>query len=159
MQSKDKILDTDHLLELVARWKGDNQKIVFTNGCFDIVHLGHIDYLEKARALGDKLVVALNTDASVSKLKGPSRPVVDEYARARLIASFSFVDAVTYFAEATPYELIQTIVPDILVKGDDYTLDNIVGADIVMGNGGNVSTIELVKGYSTSKIIDKIKNS
>ena len=151
-------MDSAQLLEQVAQWKRENQKIVFTNGCFDIVHLGHVDYLEKARALGDKLVVGLNTDASVSKLKGSSRPVVDEYARARMIASFSFVDAVAYFGEDTPYELIKLIMPDILVKGDDYTLDNIVGADIVMANGGNVSTITLVDGYSTSKIIDKIKN-
>lgn len=157
MQSKDKILDTNQVLEKVAEWKDAKQKVVFTNGCFDIVHLGHIDYLEKAKALGDKLIVALNTDASVRKLKGSTRPVVEEYARARMIASFSFVDAVTYFGEDTPYELIQAIVPDILVKGDDYTLDNIVGADIVMSNGGNVSTIELVKGYSTSNIIEKIK--
>lgn len=158
MPSKDKILDLDRLLKLVVQWKKEKQKVVFTNGCFDIVHLGHVDYLEKARALGDKLVVALNTDASVHRLKGPTRPVVNEYARARMIASFSFVDAVTYFSEDTPYELIKQIVPDILVKGDDYSLDNIVGADIVMGNGGNVSTIQLVEGYSTTKIIDKIKN-
>src|SRR5690606_28362458 len=158
MRSKDKILDLGQLLELVAKWKKENQKVVFTNGCFDIVHLGHVDYLEKTRELGDKLVVGLNTDASVSRLKGPARPVVDEYARARMITSFSFVDAVTYFEEDTPYELIKKIIPDILVKGDDYSLDNIVGADIVMGNGGNVSTIQLVEGYSTTKIIDKIKN-
>lgn len=158
MRSKDKILDLGQLLELVAKWKEEGQKVVFTNGCFDIVHLGHVDYLEKARELGDKLVVGLNTDASVSRLKGPARPVVDEYARARMIASFSFVDAVTYFDEDTPYELIKQLVPDILVKGDDYTLDNIVGADIVMGNGGKVSTIKLVDGYSTTKIIRKIKN-
>src|SRR5690554_448594 len=158
MPSKDKILDLERLLKLVVQWKKEKQKVVFTNGCFDIVHLGHVDYLEKARALGDKLVVALNTDASVHRLKGPTRPVVNEYARARMIASFSFVDAVTYFSEDTPYELIKQIVPDILVKGDDYSLDNIVGADIVMGNGGNVSTIKLVDGYSTTKIIGKIKN-
>lgn len=159
MPSKDKILDRSQLSELVSKWKDEKQKVVFTNGCFDIVHLGHIDYLEKAQALGNKLVVGLNTDASVRRIKGPTRPVVDEYARARMIASFVFVDAVTFFDEDTPYELIKQIIPDILVKGDDYTLDNIIGADIVMSNGGNVSTIALVKGYSTSKIIDKIKNT
>lgn len=159
MPSKDKILDRSQLSELVSKWKDEKQKVVFTNGCFDIVHLGHIDYLEKAQALGDKLVVGLNTDASVRRIKGPTRPVVDEYARARMVASLAFVDAVTFFDEDTPYELIKEIVPDILVKGDDYTLDNIIGADIVMSNGGNVSTIALVKGYSTSKIIDKIKNT
>src|SRR5699024_2363431 len=153
MQSKDKILDSQQLKQKVAEWKRAHQTIVFTNGCFDIVHLGHIDYLEKARNLGDKLIVGLNTDASVHRLKGLTRPVVNEYARARMIASLSFVDAVTYFDEDTPYELIKHVVPDILVKGDDYTISNIIGADIVMNNGGKVSTIALVEGYSTTKII------
>ena len=157
MQSKDKILNLPKMLQKVAEWKKAHQTIVFTNGCFDIVHLGHIDYLEKARNLGDKLMVGLNTDASVLRLKGPTRPVVNEYARARMIASLAFVDAVTYFDEDTPYELIRQIVPDILVKGNDYSISNIIGADIVMNNGGKVSTIALVEGYSTTKIIEKIK--
>src|SRR5690606_8770159 len=135
------------------------KRIVFTNGCFDIVHLGHIDYLEKARALGDKLVLGLNTDASVSALKGAARPVVDETARARLMAAMEFVDAVILFSEPTPLQLIQTISPDILVKGDDYTVENIVGADFVTSNGGEVKTIPLVKGYSTSTIIEKIRRA
>nr|WP_169705032.1 D-glycero-beta-D-manno-heptose 1-phosphate adenylyltransferase [Runella slithyformis] len=138
-------------------WQAESKKIVFTNGCFDIVHLGHIDYLEKARALGHKLVLGLNTDASVSKLKGPLRPVVNEYARARLMAALEFVDAVILFGEPTPLELIQTICPDILVKGDDYTPQNIVGADFVIARGGEVLTIALVQGYSTSSLIEKIK--
>lgn len=138
-------------------WQAEGKKIVFTNGCFDIVHLGHIDYLEKARALGQKLVLGLNTDASVSKLKGPLRPVVNEYARARLMAALEFVDAVILFGEPTPLELIQTICPDILVKGDDYTPQNIVGADFVVERGGEVLTIALVQGYSTSLLIEKIK--
>jgi D-glycero-beta-D-manno-heptose 1-phosphate adenylyltransferase len=155
----DKILSWETGAATARTWQAEGKKIVFTNGCFDIVHLGHIDYLEKARALGDKLVLGLNTDASVSKLKGPLRPVVNEYARARLMAALSFVDAVILFGEPTPLELIQTICPDILVKGDDYTVDNIVGADFVVNRGGAVITVPLVKGYSTTSLIEKIKNS
>jgi len=154
-----KILSLDELKEVVSNWHSSGEKIVFTNGCFDIIHLGHIDYLEKARNLGDKLIVALNTDKSVKKLKGNTRPVVDEYARTRMMASLEFVDAVTLFDEDTPLELITEILPDILVKGSDYLTENIVGANIVMNNGGKVETVDLVDGYSTSSIIDKIKNS
>lgn len=155
----DKIMSWEVAAQVAREWQAEGKKIVFTNGCFDIVHLGHIDYLEKSRALGDKLVLGLNTDASVSRLKGPSRPVVNEYARARLMAALSFVDTVILFDEPTPLELIQTICPDILVKGDDYTPQNIVGADFVVGRGGEVKTIALVKGYSTTSLIEKIKNS
>lgn len=157
MPSKEKIIDRKQLEGKVAEWKKDNQKIVFTNGCFDIMHLGHIDYLEKARALGDKLVVGINTDASVKRLKGAARPVVNEYSRARMMAAMEFVDAVTAFEEDTPYELIKAILPDILVKGDDYKIDNIIGSDIVINNGGRVATIALVEGYSTTELIKKIK--
>ena len=155
----EKIMSWEAAAQVAREWQAEGKKIVFTNGCFDIVHLGHIDYLEKSRALGDKLVLGLNTDASVSRLKGPSRPVVNEYARARLMAALSFVDTVILFDEPTPLELIQTICPDILVKGDDYTPQNIVGADFVVGRGGEVKTIALVKGYSTTSLIEKIKNS
>lgn len=158
MPTKDKILDQVQLDTLVAEWKKENNAIVFTNGCFDIVHLGHIDYLEKARALGDKLVVGINTDHSVQRLKGLSRPVVGELARARMLAAMEFVDAVAFFDEDTPLKLISRLLPHILVKGDDYKIDNIIGADIVIENGGKVETISLVPGYSTTKIIDKIKN-
>ncbi len=158
IKTESKISPLKLLLNEVNKWKKNGDKIVFTNGCFDIVHLGHIDYLQKARNLGDKLIVGINSDESVSELKGPTRPVVNEYARQRMIASFEFVDAVVLFSEETPFNLIQNILPDILVKGDDYTIENIVGADIVLENGGNVETIELVKGYSTSKIIKLIKN-
>lgn len=154
-----KILTREKASEIVAGWQEAGEKIVFTNGCFDIVHLGHIDYLEKARALGDKLVLGLNTDASVSRLKGPLRPVVDEQARARLMAALSFVDAVILFDEPTPLQLIEALGPDILVKGDDYTPETIVGADFVMSRGGEVKTIPLVKGYSTSSIIEKIRQA
>ena len=145
--------------QFVAEWQAAGQKVVFTNGCFDIVHLGHIDYLEKARALGDRLVVGLNTDASVSRLKGPLRPVVNEYARARLIAALAFVDTVILFDEPTPQALIEALRPDILTKGDDYTIETIVGAEFVLANGGAVKTIPLVQGYSTTALIEKIKQS
>ena len=155
--TESKILSREGAVEQAARWRSEGQRIVFTNGCFDIVHLGHIDYLEKARQLGDKLILGLNTDASVSCIKGPLRPVVNEYARARLMAALAFVDAVTLFGEPTPLELIQAVRPTILVKGDDYTVDTIVGADFVLQNGGSVQTIPLVKGYSTTGLIEKIR--
>ena len=156
--SSQKILSQEALAEQVRAWQVQGEKVVFTNGCFDIVHLGHIDYLEKARALGGKLVVGINTDASVKRLKGESRPVVDEYARCRMIAALAFVDAVCLFDEDTPKSLIEKISPDILTKGSDYTPKNIVGADFVVAKGGEVKTIDLVEGFSTSKIIDKIKS-
>lgn len=158
-QTSDKILSPDAAKSLVEDWHEQGQKVVFTNGCFDIVHLGHIDYLEKARHFGDKLILGLNTDASVSRLKGPLRPVVDQEARARLIAALSFVDAVILFDEPTPLQVIELLEPDILVKGDDYSVDTIVGADFVIGNGGEVKTIPLVKGYSTSGLIEKIRKA
>lgn len=157
--TESKILSREDTKKQVEQWQSEGKKIVFTNGCFDIVHLGHIDYLEKAQALGDKLVLGLNTDASVQRLKGETRPVVNEYARARMMSAMSFVDAVTLFDEETPKELIETLCPNILVKGDDYSVANIVGADFVLAQGGEVKTISLVKGYSTSAIIQKIKNS
>ena len=135
----------------------ENKKVVFTNGCFDIIHLGHVDYLEKARNLGSRLVVGVNTDASIRRLKGDTRPVQDELSRSRILASFEFVDAVCLFDEEPPYELIKALNPHILVKGNDYSPENIVGSDIVISNGGRVMTIELVPGYSTSEIINKIK--
>ncbi len=154
-----KILPLDEAITKVSDWQRADQKVVFTNGCFDIVHLGHIDYLEKARALGDRLVLGLNTDASVSRLKGPARPVVNEYARARLIAALAFVDTVILFDDPTPLALIEALKPDILVKGDDYSVQTIVGADFVINNGGSVETIKLVEGYSTTAMIERIKQS
>ncbi len=159
MNSSHKKIYNDHnrLLKKVEIWKFNNQKIVFTNGCFDILHLGHIDYLEKAAALGKKLIIGVNTDDSVKMLeKGKERPVNDEYARMRVLAALGFVDAVVLFSEPTPLEIITDLKPDVLVKGNDYTISSIVGADIVLQNGGEVKTIELVKGYSTTNIINKI---
>lgn len=155
--TESKILSRPQAVDRVNQWRVDGQQIVFTNGCFDIIHLGHIDYLEKARALGHRLILGLNTDASVSCIKGPLRPVVNEYARARLMAALEFVDAVTLFGEETPLDLIRDIRPDVLVKGDDYTVQTIVGADFVLTNGGRVETIALVPGYSTTALIERIK--
>ena len=141
---------------LLAIWKFQDKKIVFTNGCFDILHLGHIDYLAAASELGDLLVIGLNTDESVRKIKGANRPIQDEVARAFVLASLGFVDAVVYFGEDTPYNLIKTIQPDILVKGADYKPEDIVGYDIVKNKGGEVVTIEFLEGYSTTGIENKI---
>lgn len=157
--TESKILSRDQAVALAEQWHTEGRQLVFTNGCFDILHLGHIDYLEKARQFGDKLILGLNTDASVSGIKGPLRPVVNEYARARLMASLAFVDAVILFGESTPLELIQALKPDVLVKGDDYAVGAIVGADFVLENGGRVQTIPLVAGYSTTALIGKIRNA
>jgi rfaE bifunctional protein nucleotidyltransferase chain/domain len=132
------------------------KRIVFTNGCFDLLHLGHVDYLEKARNLGDFLVVGINTDASVSSLKGPSRPVSPEASRMRVLAALAFVDLVVPFGEPTPIGLIESLKPDILTKGNDYSLETIVGADFVMGYGGKVETIPLVEGFSTTNFVNRI---
>lgn len=158
MKTAHKIFTVHALKDMIDKWKAEGQKVVFTNGCFDILHLGHIDYLEKARGLGNRLIVGLNTDRSVKSIKGERRPVVDEDARGRVVAALAFVDAVVFFGEDTPYQLIDQLKPDILVKGNDYLAENIVGADIVMANGGEVLTIDLVEGYSTTNIINKIKN-
>ncbi|MDW7694405.1 D-glycero-beta-D-manno-heptose 1-phosphate adenylyltransferase [Flammeovirgaceae bacterium SG7u.111] len=157
MASKDKIQTLNELKELRKNWKEEGKKVVFTNGCFDIIHLGHVDYLEKAAAFGHKMILGLNTDASVSKLKGPSRPINSGYARARVLAAMSFIDAVVLFGEETPFELISALIPDVLVKGSDYEIKNIVGADIVTQHGGEVKTIDFVEGFSTTSTIDKMK--
>jgi D-glycero-beta-D-manno-heptose 1-phosphate adenylyltransferase len=154
--TQNKIADHEKLRSILALWRFQDKKIVFTNGCFDILHLGHVDYLSKAADLGDVLVLGLNTDASVSRIKGPSRPVLDQHARATLLASLHFVTLVVLFDEPTPYELIQIVQPDILVKGKDYKAEDVVGYDIVTAKGGRVETIDLVEGYSTSAIISKI---
>ena len=151
------IEDIERKIITAAQWqKPEGRKVVFTNGCFDILHRGHATYLAQARELGDLLVVGLNTDASVRRLKGPSRPVNNQYDRAFLLASLAFVDFVILFDEDTPEQLIHQVQPDVLVKGGDYTLDNIVGADFVLQNGGAVTTIPFVDGYSTTLTLQKI---
>ena len=154
---KAKILNKESLKRELAIWRFKNKKIVFTNGCFDILHLGHIDYLSKAKDFGDVLVIGLNTDNSVSRIKDEHRPVTDENARAMILASLHFVDALILFDEDTPYNLIKQVQPDILVKGSDYKTGDIVGADIVKAKGGEIITIEFLDGYSTTSIINKLK--
>ena len=156
--TKQKIVTIEAAISIVENWKKEGQKVVFTNGCFDILHLGHVDYLEKSRNLGQKLVLGLNTDASISRLKGPERPIVPQEARARVMTSLEFIDLVILFSEDKPLLLIQSIKPSILVKGNDYTIDKIVGAKEVLENGGEVKIIELVVGFSTSMIVQKSKD-
>ena len=151
-----KITSVESLQRKLAFWRFREKKIVFTNGCFDLLHLGHIDYLAKAAALGNILIVGLNSDRSVSAIKGPSRPLNDENSRLHIMASLFFVDAVVVFDEPTPYELIKAVQPDFLVKGGDYKKEAIVGYDIVTARGGEVITIDLVPGYSTTAIEQKI---
>ena len=152
-----KIKSFKEVRDSVNDWRSKQRKIVFTNGCFDIIHRGHLDYLSKAADLGDVLIVGLNTDASVRRIKGNNRPLQDELGRASLLASLFFVDAVVMFDENTPYDLIKVVQPDLLVKGSDYAEEDIVGADIVRNNNGNVVTIDFLEDYSTSSIIAKAK--
>ncbi len=155
---KYKIIDTPAKLKKnLCLWRFQNEKIVFTNGCFDLLHLGHLTYLAEAKALGTKLIVGLNSDASVRRLKGVTRPVNDEATRSALLAAFYFVDAVIVFEEDTPYNLITTILPDVLVKGGDYEIATIIGAKEVLKNGGEVKVLSFVEGYSSSGVIEKIK--
>jgi len=151
-----KILNKTVLDSWLVRMRFKNKKIVFTNGCFDILHPGHIVYLSKAADSGDVLIIGLNSDASVKKLKGEDRPVMDQDSRALLLASICFVTAVVLFDEDTPYSLIRFIQPDVLVKGSDYSPEEIVGYDIVKARGGEVLTIYFVEGYSSSSIHRKI---
>jgi rfaE bifunctional protein nucleotidyltransferase chain/domain len=148
-----------HLAQLVKQWQHEGKKVVFTNGCFDLLHRGHVDYLAKAADCGNKLIIGVNTDASVSTLKGPNRPIQDQQSRLQILASLQCVDAVILFDEQTPYNLIKTIEPDVLVKGSDYEPQNIVGYDVVIAKGGEVKTIDFIPGFSTSDIERKIKNS
>ena len=155
---KSKILTKEELKPLLNVLKFHRKKIVFSNGCFDILHRGHIEYLSKAASLGNCMVIGLNTDDSVRRLKGENRPVQDETSRSQVMASLHFVDYVVLFDEDTPYELVKYLMPDMLVKGSVYTEDNIVGADIVKANGGTVETIDLVDGYSTTSVIERSKS-
>ena len=151
------ISNTEQLDALLTLWRNNGYRIVFTNGCFDLLHRGHVDYLTKARDLGDVLFLGLNTDASVSRLKGPHRPIQDEKSRMDIMATLQCVDAVMLFDEETPYELIKKVQPDVLVKGADYKPENIVGYDIVTAKGGEVKTIDFLEGYSTTAIEKRIK--
>ena len=155
---KNKILSPESLGHKLSFWKFRDRKIVFTNGVFDLLHLGHVDYLGKAAELGDLLIIGVNTDASVRRLnKGPGRPINSEEQRCHLLASLFFVDAVILFDEDTPLELIRKILPNVLVKGGDYKSEQIVGAELVRSAGGLVHTIPLLAGHSTTLTEDRIK--
>jgi D-glycero-beta-D-manno-heptose 1-phosphate adenylyltransferase len=153
----DKISDLPTLKGKVSAWQNEGKKVVFTNGVFDLLHIGHITYMAKASELGDKLIIGLNSDNSVKRIKGDDRPVNDQDSRAALLAALFFVDAIVLFEEDTPLNLINTLLPDILVKGADYAIENIVGAKEVLANGGEVKTIDFVEGYSSTSIIQKIR--
>lgn len=155
-KSELKIVSPEIAAVRASEMRASGKRVVFTNGCFDLLHLGHVDYLEKARNLGDFLVVGVNTDASVSAIKGPFRPVSPEISRTRVLASLAFVDLVVLFKEETPLLLIEAIKPDILTKGNDYSVENIVGADFVISQGGIVETIPLVEGFSTTNFVKRI---
>ena len=152
-----KVMDTVALEDQIRKWRDQGCKIVFTNGCFDILHLGHVDYLARAADFGDKMIIGLNTDASVSRIKGPTRPINDQRSRAMVLASLGFVSAITFFDDPTPYELIKLVQPDVLIKGADYKPEEIVGYDIVTARGGAVQTIPFVDGYSTTAIEQRIR--
>jgi rfaE bifunctional protein nucleotidyltransferase chain/domain len=153
----DKICDLPAMKARVAGWQQEGKKVVFTNGVFDLLHIGHITYLAKASELGDKLVIGLNSDISVKRIKGDDRPVNDQNSRAALLAALFFVDGIVLFEENTPLNLITSLMPNILVKGADYAIENIVGANEVMARGGEVKTIDFVEGYSSTSIINKIR--
>ena len=155
--TSNKIMNLTEAKDAVKVWKNERQCVVFTNGCFDILHLGHIDYLEKAKLKGNKLIIGLNSDNSVKKLKGNQRPINSAITRSKMLAALEFVDMVIEFDEDTPLILIKSLLPDILVKGGDYTKENIVGADSVLTTGGTVEIIEFTEGYSTTKLIDQLK--
>lgn len=155
---KNKIFNQNNLLEKLEIWKGANKKIVFTNGCFDLIHLGHIEVLARSADLGDILIIGVNTDSSIKELKGNNRPIIEENSRAQQLASLEFVDAVILFNEQTPLELIKVIKPNVITKGGDYNSEEVVGNEIAVKNEGEVIIIPLTQGYSTTSILDKIKN-
>jgi D-beta-D-heptose 7-phosphate kinase/D-beta-D-heptose 1-phosphate adenosyltransferase len=153
LHAEDKVVTREELVQRVALWKANGERVVFTNGCFDLLHIGHITLLEQARAFGDRLIVAINSDASVCGLKGPSRPIVGETERARVLAALAAVDAVVVFGEPTPLEVIVAARPDVIVKGGDYAVETVVGANEVQSWGGQVKIVPLVEGYSTTQLI------
>lgn len=153
-----KIQDWKQIQKTVESWKATGQKVVFTNGCFDILHYGHIHYLAQAKDLGDRLIIGLNSADSVRRLKGPNRPINDETTRQHLLAALEFVDAVVVFEQDTPLELIRIALPDVLVKGGDWQAKDIVGSNVVLANGGEVRSLPYIEGYSTTAIEQKIRS-
>lgn len=156
LENHGKIVSADEFLSIRESLKKEGKKLVFTNGCFDILHKGHVDYLNKARALGDAMIIAINTDQSVKRIKGEKRPINSEEDRAYLLANLRCVDYVTFFGEDTPKEIISKIIPDYLVKGADWDVSKVVGKDIVESHGGKVLTVELTPGKSTTGVIEKV---
>jgi len=156
---KNKIFSEKRLVKQVDIWKKSDKKIVFTNGCFDIIHRGHVEVLAQTADLGDKLIIGLNSDISIQKLKGKNRPIINENSRAILLAALDFVDAIILFSEETPLNLITNLNPDILAKGGDYKISTIVGHKIVQENGGEVILVPFMEGFSSTNIINKIRNS
>lgn len=156
---KSKLKSRRALAEITRRLQRQGKRIIFTNGCFDILHVGHVDYLSNARKLGEVLVIGLNSDDSVRRLKGAGRPINKEKDRARVLSSLSFVDFIAIFDEDTPKKLIEKLSPDVLVKGGDWNKKDIVGADFVRSHGGRVITIPFVKGYSTTSLIEKMSKN
>jgi D-beta-D-heptose 7-phosphate kinase/D-beta-D-heptose 1-phosphate adenosyltransferase len=155
LHAENKVVTLQELVSRVALWKANGERVVFTNGCFDLLHIGHITVLEQARRFGDRLIVAINSDASVRALKGPSRPIVGERERGRVLAALAAVDAVVVFDEPTPLELILATRPDVIVKGGDYAVDTVVGASEVQSWGGQVKIVPIVQGFSTTGLIQK----
>lgn len=155
---ENKIVDKSSATEIIEKWKTQGEKIVFTNGCFDLLHLGHLDYLAKAKDLGSKLVLGLNSSESVRRLKGPTRPINSDESRSKMLASLEFIDLVVLFSEDTPLDLITAVRPNVLVKGGDYTKETIVGAEEVESLGGSVQVIAFLPGFSTSSLVTKIQN-
>jgi D-beta-D-heptose 7-phosphate kinase/D-beta-D-heptose 1-phosphate adenosyltransferase len=155
---KAKILNIKDLAKIINEWRLNGDKIVFTNGCFDLIHLGHLEILARSADLGDKLIVGINSDMSIKKIKGSSRPIIEEDSRAKQLAAIEFIDAVILFNEDTPYDLINILKPDILTKGGDYKKNDIVGNQLINKEQGEVVIIPLTQGYSTTSILEKIKN-
>ena len=154
----DKIFGLEFLIKNLDQWRNENKKIVFTNGCFDLIHLGHIDVLARSSDLGDILIIGVNSDSSIQNLKGENRPIIEENSRVKQLAALEFVDAVVLFDEDTPQKLIEKIKPDVITKGGDYKAENVVGNEVVTQKNGQVVIIPLTQGYSTTSILKKIKD-
>ena len=154
----DKIFGLEFLIKNLDQWRNENKKIVFTNGCFDLIHLGHIELLARSSDLGDVLIIGVNSDSSIQKLKGENRPIIEEDSRVKQLAALEFVDAVVLFNEDTPQKLIEKIKPDVITKGGDYKAENVVGNEVVTQKNGQVVIIPLTQGYSTTSILKKIKD-
>ena len=155
---KTKIFHIEDLSQIIKEWRLDGNKIVFTNGCFDLIHLGHLEILARSADLGDRLIVGINSDKSIKRIKGKSRPIIKEDSRAKQLAAIEFIDAVILFNEDTPHNLISSINPDIITKGGDYKKNDVIGNELMNKKSGEVVIIPLTQGFSTTSILEKIKN-